>query len=261
VETARTGFFGISSFRLTAYLAVLVLVGVVGWHMSLPSNGTSPQIQATASAAQSESDALTALASSTASGSAQGITPLGASIFAQAVVAFDKATQLASSSEAGLAAVQDFGAKIKPPVNYRTYAASDITTVPDTSKERVLAYRADLRRAFEPLLENKEYELDVFANYVNTKNPSYLAALHAASENYKTAITNTEKVVAPADAAVYQAAILTAMSEFSATLDALADNATDPFASSALLRTFVDAQDNMVASFNSVGKYAAKKML
>jgi hypothetical protein len=111
------------------------------------------------------------------------------------------------------------------------------------------------------LLENKEYELDVFAKYVDSKDPKYLADLRAASQKYKLAILNTEKVVAPADAAIYQAAILTAMSQFSATLDALADNATDPFASSALLRTFVDAQDNMVASFDSVGKYASQKLL
>ena len=157
--------------------------------------------------------------------------------------------------------MQNFGAEVKPPVDYRTYAASDITTVQDTSEARVLSYRADLRAALEPLLENKEYELDIFANYVNTKDPQYLNELRAASANYKLAIANTEKVVAPDDAASYQASILTAMSEFSAVLDALSDNASDPFASSALLRTYLDAQDNMVASFNSVGKYASQKVL
>lgn len=259
METARSGFFGISSFRLTAYLAVLVLVGFVGWNMSSGPSLSSPQIQATASASGVD-DSLNELRSA-ASSTAKNITPLGASIFAQAIVAFDKATQQASSSDAGLAAVQDFGAKIKPPVDYRTYAAGDISTVSDTSKDRVLSYRADLRTALEPLLENKEYELDVFAKYVDTKDTKYLQDLRLASQNYKRAIVNTEKVVAPADAASYQAAILTAMSEFSATLDALADNATDPFASSALLRTFTDAQDNMVASFNSIGKYASQKIL
>jgi len=227
---------------------------------------TSPNIQTTTTAAASSAlpseDALAALASTTNDSSARAdITPLGASIFAQAVVAFDKAAQQASSSDAGLAAVHNFGAVVKPPVDYRTYAASDITTVPDTSKDRTLSYRADLRTALEPLLENKEYELDIFANYVNSKDPKYLDDLRAASQNYKLAITNTEKVVAPADAASYQAAILTAMSEFSATLDALADNAKDPFASSALLRTYVDAEDNMVASFDSIGKYASQKLL
>jgi hypothetical protein len=264
VETARTGFLGVSSFRLTAYAAVLVLVGVVGWGMGgAQSPKTSPQVQTAALAGGSgtSSDSLAELASSTADTLPEGVTPLGASILAQAVVAFDKATQQASSSAAGVAAVQSFGAEVKPPVDYRTYAASDITTVQDTSKDRVLSYRADLRTALEPLLENKEYELDIFANYVNTKDPQYLDELRAASANYKLAIANTEKVVAPDDAASYQASILTAMSEFSSVLDALVDNASDPFASSALMRTYLDAQDNMVASFNSVGKYASQKVL
>lgn len=263
VETARTGFLGVSSFRLTAYAAVLVLVGVVGWATGAGPTQTSSQVQTVANAGESgdSADALAALASSTSDSSVPGITPLGASILAQAVVAFDKATQQASSSAAGAAAVQSFGAEIKPPVNYRRYASSDIKTAPDTSENRVLAYRADLRTALEPLLDNKEYELDIFANYVNTKDTKYLDKLRGASANYKLAIANTEKVVAPADAASYQASILTAMSEFSAVIDALSDNATDPFASAALLHTYLDAQDNMIASFNSVGKYASQKTL
>ena len=262
MDSARSGFFGISHARLTAYLAVLALCSVVAWNIS-----TKPAVVATnePSAQMTERTDDSALAALAASAQQEvvpeGITPLGASILAQAVVAYDKATQMASSSDAGVAAVQSFGANLQPHVDYRTYAASDIQTSPDTSKDRVLSYRADLRTALEPLLQNKEYELDIFAKYVDSKDPKYLSALRAASANYKLAIANTEKVVAPEDAASYQAAILTAMGGFSATLDALAENATDPFASSALLRTYIDAQDYIVAAFNSVGKYASQKIL
>jgi hypothetical protein len=262
VETAGTGFLGVSSFRLTAYVAVLLLVGVIGWVFGTRPELTSSRIQtASADTSTADKNALTELASSTAGADLQGVTPLGASILAQAVVAYGKAAEQASSSDAGLAAVQSFGANIKPPVQYRTYAASDITTVQDSSKDRVLAYRADLRTALEPLLNNKDNELDLFGQYVDTKDTKYLNALSAASQNYKLAIANTEKVVAPSDAAAYQASMLSAMSEFSSTLDTLVNNATDPFASSALMRTYLDAQDNMVTSFNSIGKYAAQKML
>jgi hypothetical protein len=150
---------------------------------------------------------------------------------------------------------------VQPQLSYRTYASSDILTVSDTSKDRALSYRADLRTALEPLLANKEFELDIFAKYIDTKDAKYLDALRAASLNYKRALAQTEKVVAPTDAAIYHAAILTAMSEFSAALDALVGNASDPIASAALLRSYLSAQDNMLASFNSIGRYSANKML
>jgi hypothetical protein len=264
VETAPTGFLGVSTFRLTAYVAVLLLVGVLGWTFGTQPSHSSSQTQTTVTGnGATDNDALAALASSTSSGNIdyKGITPLGSSIFAQAVVAYDKAKQQASSSDAGLAAVQSFGANIIPPVSYKTYAASDITTVQDTSKDRVLAYRADLRTALEPLLANKDNELDLFAQYSETKDTKYLDALRLASQNYKLAISNVQKVVAPADAAAYQASILTSLGEFAATLDAMTDNASDPYASSALLRTYMNAQDDVVASFNSIGKYASQKML
>ena len=262
MDTARTGKFGISASRITAYLAVLLLVGFVGWNLGNPPAQTIQNTAAhTATAIEPTDDALQALASSTDTTLPAGMTDLGASIVAQAVVAFDKASQQASSSDAGAAAVESFGASIKPPTQYKTYAASDIQTTPDTSKDRVINYRADLRTALAPLLDNKDMELDIFANYVDTKDPKYLDELRTTSQNYKLAIANTEKVVAPVDAASFQAAILTSMSEFSSVLDGLADNATDPYASSALLHTYVDAQDNMVASFNSIGKYAANKLL
>lgn len=264
VETASTGFLGVSSFRLTAYIAVLLLVGVTGWIFGTQPQGASSQIQ-TALAGNTNSEnsdsALEALDSQVGNSDFSGITPLGASIFAQAVVAYDQAKQQASSSDAGIAAVQSFGASIKPPIDYKTYAAGDIKTDANTSKDRVLAYRADLRTAVEPLLKNKDNELDLFAQYADTKDVKYLNALSAASENYKLAIANTEKVVAPADAAAYQASILTAMSEFSSTLDTIVDNATDPYASAALMRSYLGAQDNMVTSFNAIGKYAAQKIL
>jgi hypothetical protein len=261
VETAQTGFFGISSSRLSAYLAVLLLVAFVGWRAGTSTSTASPQIQVAASATDNTSnDALAALAASTVE-PPEGVTELGASIVAQAVVAFDKATQQASSSDAGIAAVQSYGAELKPPIQYKIYSAGEVKTDQNTSKDRVLSYRADLRAALAPLLENKEFELDVFAKYVDTKDPKYLNDLRTASQNYKLAIANTEKVIAPADAASYHAAILTAMSEFSAMLDTLADNATDPIASSALMRNFLDAEGSMVASFNSIGKYSGEKIL
>jgi hypothetical protein len=262
VENAvRTGFLGISHARWTAYVAVFGLCGVVAWNVLGNQAVPAPTANASASGQQQLEDHLGLLSEQIAAANSDGITPLGASVFSQAIIAYDKAMQTASSTQAALDAVQNFGATVRPPVDYRTYASSDVTTVSDTSKDRVLNYRADLRIALEPLLENKHNELELFAQYVDTKDTQYLKDLRAASANYKRAILNTEKVVAPADAASYQAAILTALSEFAATLDALVENAPDPFASAALLHSYLAAQDNMLASFDLIGKYSANKMI
>lgn len=187
--------------------------------------------------------------------------PLGNSVLANAIVAYDKATKTSSSSDDGIAAVKKFAQTIDPGITYKTYATTDIKTDTDSSKERVLSYRADLRVALEPLLKNTDNELDLFAQYVETKDPQYLATLRATIANYQLAIANTEKVIAPADAASYHAAILSALSQFSTTLTAMTENATDPIASAVLLKAYTNAQDNMLASFNAIGGYAAQKML
>lgn len=262
METAQTGHFGISSFRLTAYLAVLLLVGVVGWNMG---TDPTPVVQNTQVAAGNNSDftddPLVELAANANGNSFDGVTPLGAQVLAQTIVAFDRAVQQSSSTEAGIAAVKNLGAQIQLPLDYHSYSVGDIKTVSDTSKDRMLSYRADLRVALEPLLLNKEYELDIFAKFVESKDAKYLSDLRVVSQNYRQAIARMENVVAPADAAFYHASILTALSEFSATLDALADNATDPLASAALLRNFVGAQNDVVTSFDAIGKYAYQKLL
>jgi hypothetical protein len=262
VETAQTGHFGISSFRLTAYLAVLLLVGVVGWTMG---TDPTPVAQNTQVAAGNNSDftddPLVELAANANGNSFDGVTPLGAQVLAQTIVAFDRAVQQSSSTEAGIAAVKNLGEQIRLPLEYRSYSVSDIATVSDTSKDRMLSYRADLRVALEPLLLNKEYELDIFARFVESNDTKYLSDLRIVSQNYRQAIARMEKVVAPTDAAFYHASILTALSEFSVTLDALADNATDPLASAALLRNFVGAQNAIVTSFDAIGKYAYQKLL
>ncbi len=257
--------FSISNARLTAYAAVLLLCSVLGWN-TLQSQKSAPATAGAESATSThEGNPLASIMSSSdqdaSSSMPAGITPLGAQILSQAVLEYDKAAQAASSSDAGIQAVKDFGAKAAPAVSFKTYASSDIHTVPDISKERSLAYRADLRVALEPLLENKDNELELYGLYIETKDAQYLNKLRAASANYKLAIANTEKVVAPVDAAVYQAAILNSMSQFSATLDAMTANATDPFASSALLKTYLNAQDSMLGSFNLIGRYSSQKMI
>ena len=45
------------------------------------------------------------------------------------------------------------------------------------------------------------------------------------------------------------------MGQFGAALEALADNADDPITSTVLLRSYNDAENNMISSFNNLAKY------
>ena len=53
---------------------------------------------------------------------------------------------------------------LRASVSYKSYTAADLKTDTDTSYERMLTYRNDLRIALEPLLGNPGYELSIFAN-------------------------------------------------------------------------------------------------
>ena len=165
------------------------------------------------------------------------------------------------SNSEGAKAAEQIASSILPQVSYTRVSSSDVHTDPDISKERVLAYRADLRVALEPLLLNKDMELEIFGRFVESGETAYLDALRNAAVNYRKAAANAAALKVPVDAAVYHAAILNAMNEFAATLDALATNAADPFASAAYLKTYNQAQADILASFGGIGAYAARKTI
>ena len=125
----------------------------------------------------------------------------------------------------------------------------------------MLQYRSDLRTAFAPLLKNTTPEYEIFAQYADTKDVSYLTKLKSIALDYRTAASSTALVVVPRDAVSYHVAILNAMEEFAATLDALATHANDPFASVALLRSYDQAESDMLTSFNALTTYYKSKQL
>ncbi len=163
-----------------------------------------------------------------------------------------------SSTTAAIAA-GNIAANMRAAISYKTFVLNDLKTDPDTSYTRMLKYRADLRIAFEPLLKNSANELDLFAKYEETSDPTYLNDLRAAAVNYNNAIALTAAMTVPRDAVNYHLAILNAMSEFSATIVAMADHGDDALASAALLRTYNKAEADMYNSFNALGSYYSQK--
>ena len=155
----------------------------------------------------------------------------------------------------------DIAATRRANMSYPTYSASDITTDPDTSYERMLTYRADLRQALEPLLANPGYELGLFANYIESRDTTYTDRLKQAAKNYQAAFENASHVVVPKDALAYHVGILNALSEFGATVEAMAEHADDAFASAALLSTYDASERNLMTSFDALASYQKNKTI
>lgn len=163
------------------------------------------------------------------------------------------------SQDALQQAAASIAPNVKAVVPYQTYTLDDLTTDTDTSYARMLTYRSDLRAALAPLLDNKNSELEMYAKYVETSDPTYLGKLAAAAANYRLAASSTAKVVVPRDAVNYHLDILNAMEKFAATLDSMSKHGDDSIGSVALLRTYNDAEQRMYTSFNALSDYYGQK--
>lgn len=256
------GTDGFSPIFITAALSVVALLAVTVWEMNqtltaksapvayAPQGTILPaltQVPATASTDQ------TADASSTPS---DPLSTLGNTVIDQLEGAY---TQMQAAGIYSTSTAEAVGQSLAPfiaaSVAYPTFSAHDVQTDSDTSYTRMLQYRDDLRTAFSPLLQNTVPEYSIYAQYVDTKDSTYLTKLSQIAQNYRLAASSTAQVVAPADAVSYHVAILNAMEEFAATLDAMVAHADDPFASVALLRGYNQAESDMLNSFNSLTVY------
>lgn len=165
------------------------------------------------------------------------------------------------SASSGELAAQSLAPYVRADVSYSVFTAAEVKTDTDTSYARMLQYRTGLRDAFAPLLKNTTPEFEIYASYVDTKDVSYLTKLEEIAGQYREAVALTKKVSAPSDAIGVHVDIVNAMEQFAATLDAMSAHATDPFASVALLRSYEQAESNMLSSFNALTIYYKSKKL
>jgi len=254
-----------------AGFAILALIGATAWQLTaswrdaeVSSAGDNTKVSNTGSTALSDSyfNWQRAPESSLTSGTSantsdpDGISYIEDNVLGTLVSSYvtmkDSGTYTSSSGEQ---VAEIIAADLRANISYRTYSQADIETVSDTSLSRTLLYRNDLRIALEPLLENTDYELEVFAYYLDTNDATYLDKLSRMSENYRTATENSLGVVVPSDAVAYHVDILNALSEFEATLAQMTKHADDPYAAAALLRTFNTAEIHMLTSFNALAGY------
>lgn len=155
----------------------------------------------------------------------------------------------------------DIGVNIRAPSEYVLHGESELSIDPDTSRERVLVYRSDMREALAVLITSSLPEFELFALYIDSKDPRYLDEIRAATERYKSAEYATLGVAVPDDAALLHLRVVNALGSYGTVLDQLIRSADAPFATLAVLRTYNEAEREMLNAFDALATYYARKVI
>lgn len=253
---AWSGNGGFSPIVIVAGVSVLILAGAIVWRLGVFSGAdTAPTTEAPTISAQksppyvagAENDSTSPISLSNIGGDT--LQKLSEAAAKQDVTSFD--AQRAAS---------DIAESIRAEVVYDSVSESDIRSDVDTSFERVLVYRDELRRALTPLLSNRESEISIFARYIESGDKKYLAQLKEYAGNLKKSAVEAQGIVVPADAVPAHAATVNAMLHFSATLEQMTNYANDPLSTLALIRTYNRAEEEIFSSFGALAEYQKNKI-
>lgn len=263
-EGGRSSVFGIqrgfSHIFITATVSLVALVAVVGWQINAAVRQHGDATTYVAAAENSATSSEDILDAESLFSSDAGTTPIGSAVLDGLVAKyFSLQEQGLYTPEVAEKSAEKMAEGLMASITYRTYSATDIPTAADTSYSRMLAYRSDVQVSLTPLLKNTEPEYEIFAYYVSTKDKKNLEKLKAAAQNYRAAAQATARVTPPKDALNQHLGILNSMEEFAAALDTLVANADDPFASVVVLRTYNQAEADVLTSFASLAKYYREK--
>jgi len=249
---------GFSAIFVTAGASLVLLLAVAVWQIdsALRVRGDATSYVATSEGIGSPP----ATDGADFTPSEDGSTPLGTAVLDGVVEQYLSLQQQGIyTPEVGAKAAEKMAEDLVAPLSYHIYTEAEIPAASDTSYARMLAYRADLQVSLAPLLKNTQAEFEIFASYVDTKDPEYLERLRAVARNYRAAAGATARVVPPKDALAQHLGVLNALEKFAAALETLAANADDPFAAVVVLRSYNQAETNVLTSFASLAKYYREK--
>lgn len=250
---------GFSAIFITAGVSLVLLLAVAVWQVDSVLRARGDATSYVAPSAGTGTTTTTGAADLAPAG-LNGTTPLGAAVLDGVVAKYLSLQQQGIyTPEIGAKTAESMARDLVAPLSYRTYTAADIPTTSDTSYARMLAYRNDLQVSLAPLLKNTQAEFEIFASYVDTKDPKYLEQLRAVAQNYRAAASASARVVPPKDALAHHLGVLNALEKFAVALETLAANADDPFASVVVLRSYNQAETNVLTSFASLAKYYREK--
>ncbi len=263
MKSIRSYIGGLSAIQISAAFSVIVLLTVL---ITQTNGALRERDQLTSYVAAPEPAPQTTEEESIDAQLLRALSPDSTPTQLGSTILDNLVTQYISLQEQGLytpemgeKVAEQIAETLQAPVSYRIYTASDVTTVDNNSYEAMLAYRAELQKSLAPLLKNERPEYETYAYYVKTKDKKYLAELAEVAANYRAAVEASVRVAPPKEALVLHLGVLNAMSTFAATLDTLSAHADDPLASVAALRTYNQAEADVVGSFSALAKYYREK--
>ena len=164
----------------------------------------------------------------------------------------------AYTPERGEQLADTIAANLRAPETFVPHTADELLLDTDTSDARVVRYRSDMRMALAPLITDEEYELTLFAAYIETRDRSWLDRLDRAAERYHAAEKNVLALSIPKDAAPEHLRVANALGGFADTLERMTRFADDSFASAALLKTYNERDHEFDLAFDALVKYYAR---
>lgn len=263
---------GFSPLTISAALSVAALLCVTGYRVEqlFVSHDADQGVIASATTSSGQNDTITDTTddvngfgpdtSGTNATSSNDIDRLAPNVVGQLATHYMVMQQEGTyTADAGAQVATAMAPSVKVDVPFTTYSITDIKSSPDTSYASMMKYRSNLQISLAPLLKNSIPEITIFGMYTDTKDTKYLTQLNGIAQNYRDAANATAKIVVPVDAAPYQLDILNAMQEFASTLNELTSHVDDPITTAALLRSYNQAEQDMLTSFNSLTTYYASK--
>lgn len=200
VEQLRSIIRVTSPIAVLAAIAVLVLFTVATSRIIGFFKGDAPPAYASAAIEEGSGHVgadwqqemtllgLATTSDPTATSTGDSIALIGPAVMAQLLGAYAGLEASGTSGSDTLAeAAHAIAPHVKAIVTHRLYGTADIKVDADTSLDRMLAYRADMREALAPLLDNKQSELEMYGRFVETNDKTILTDMKSAAANYRAA--------------------------------------------------------------------------
>ena len=150
---------------------------------------------------------------------------------------------------------QSVAHNIRAPLAFTPHTVNELSLAADFSEKSVLQYRAAMRIALAPIVTDDAPEFEIFARYIETKDPSWLGELGRAAERYRDAQKNVLALTIPKEVAPEHLRVANALGAYAESVEKISrpqDNALD---SVALLKTLNESEQEMLYAFNALAHY------
>jgi hypothetical protein len=164
------------------------------------------------------------------------------------------------SPDRAAALAETVASNIRAPEMFTPHTVDELQLTKDVSETRILEYRSDMRTATAPLVNDEPPELDLVAQYLLSKDASWLIRLAEAATRYRETEKNMLALTVPSDAAPEHLRVLNALGAYAATLEALSEPVSDSLGSVALIKSLNEGEAEILYASDALAKYYVRSI-